>query len=58
MNSQVRVEITPAEIKKAKALAHSQGMRFQYWLGQLIKSELEKPKESSTGVTYGNPEQG
>ena len=36
----VKVSISPNDKARAKALAKSQGMTFQGWLGQLIKREL------------------
>lgn len=39
---QLPSDLTPEERDKAKALAKSQGMMFQGWLGNLVRNEIKE----------------
>lgn len=59
---QTKISITTKERQEAKALAKSQGMLFQHWLGNLVRKELKNNAPDETimesvegqSVSYGD----
>lgn len=59
---QTKISITTKERQEAKALAKSQGMLFQHWLGNLVRKELQNNIPEKTivepvdgqSVSYGD----